>query len=394
MELRLYLDSDREQVIRLHEALARQADAGVNRGSDGDSWPDIELTCLAEGAEFWVGEENGVVAATGAICIKNPAVGEIKRLGVQPELQRRGHGGRLLSKLEERGRELGYRIVCAETSEHLSSAQQLFASRGYEVFDRQTKGGVSTVMYGKWITDPPPEPTPEETAKFEADWEVHNRVQDFTKQLFQEGCTPEQAMERVLESDLFAEWRAEQRSFLVGYDEIELYRDLEASVRIEAHIDRIEERAAAYFDCLPDTAPASDGSEEADPVFIYLHVRVTPTQLAYELASFSRKLGLSKPVPYNALLGLMNGTYFNIDPDDLERMNGQRERAGEWMQAFVNAYRDGSAAVRDDGGRTGGEEGERNDERPVGGSAGSGGDGGAGGPDGSDPQPGGQPGRG
>lgn len=343
-------------MIRLHEALARQADAGVDFGSDGDSWPDIELTCFSEGAEFWVGEENGAVVATGAICIKNSAVGEIKRLGVQPVLQRQEYGVCLLSKLEERGRELGYRIVCAETLERPSAAQELFASRGYEVFDRRTNGGVSTVMYGKWITDPPPEPTPEETAKFEADWAIHNRVLDFAKQLLQEGYPPEQAMERVLESDTYAEWCMEERAFGVEYDRIGLYRDLEASIRIDAHIGWIEEMASDYFGCLPDKAPIPDGNETSDPVLIHLNVKVTPTQLAYELASFSRELGLGKPVPYRALLGLMNGTYFEMDPDDLERMNGQRDCAAEWMQTFVDTYGDGSGTVRTCGEQSGGEE--------------------------------------
>ena len=57
---------------------------------------------------------------------------EIKRMYVLPEFRGRGLSGRLLAALEERGRELGYRVARLDTGSRQPAAKHLYDSTGYE----------------------------------------------------------------------------------------------------------------------------------------------------------------------------------------------------------------------------------------------------------------------
>jgi GNAT superfamily N-acetyltransferase len=56
---------------------------------------------------------------------------EVKRMYVRPEHRRRGHARRLLERLEEAARELGYTRVRLDTGPLQPEAAALYASAGY-----------------------------------------------------------------------------------------------------------------------------------------------------------------------------------------------------------------------------------------------------------------------
>jgi GNAT superfamily N-acetyltransferase len=56
---------------------------------------------------------------------------EIKRLYVRPEVRRRGVAARLLAALEQRARELGYRVVRLDTGPRQPHSRRLFLAAGY-----------------------------------------------------------------------------------------------------------------------------------------------------------------------------------------------------------------------------------------------------------------------
>jgi GNAT superfamily N-acetyltransferase len=55
----------------------------------------------------------------------------LKRMWIAPNVRGRGLAKRLLRALENKARELGYRIVRLETNKALGEAQQLYRSSGY-----------------------------------------------------------------------------------------------------------------------------------------------------------------------------------------------------------------------------------------------------------------------
>ncbi|WP_158301927.1 GNAT family N-acetyltransferase [Paenibacillus mesophilus] len=351
MELRPYRQSDHEQVVSLHELSPRDAGDHQGAGQPDDDLRDIAAAYTADGGEFWVGEIDGRIAATGAFRQTPSETAEITRLRVAPEYRGRGYGGLMLDKLEERAKELGYELLHLESPEGEEAARKLFDRAGYSMHERRVVDGDVRLMYLKWLAPPEAakEMTPEEEAAFYADWDVSQEVTEYAKKLLREGATPEQAMERVLASELYAVWCGKKRCFAVGYDSLELYEDLHSSVRSDQYIGSIEEKAAAHFDAAAATtsepAPVSDAPEESDePVFAEMGMRIKPSRLAVEMAAFSRAVGLSRPIRYIHFLALFSGaTIVGMEQEELDRLVANKDLAVELAQAFADLYGDDTA---------------------------------------------------
>lgn len=349
MELRPYRQSDHEQVASLHELSPREAGDHQGDGQLDDDLRDIAAAYTADGGEFWVGEIDGTIAATGAFRQTPSETAEITRLRVASGYRGRGFGRLMLDKLEERAKELGYVLLHLETPEGEEAARKLFDRAGYSMHERRVVDGNVRLMYLKWLVPPEAakEMTPEEEAAFYADWDVSQEVTEYAKKLLREGATPEQAMERVLASELYAVWRGKERCFIAEYDSLEMYVDLHSSVLSDQRIGHIEEKAAAHFDAAAasEPAPASDGPDESDePVFANMGMRIKPSRLAVEMAAFSRAVGLSRPIRYVHFIALFSGaTIIGMDEDELDRLVANKELAVELAQAFADLYGDDTA---------------------------------------------------
>lgn len=81
--------------------------------------------------DFLVVSCGGLPRGCGAVKTLEPGVGEIKRMWLHPELRGRGVGRLLLEALEQRSRELGFRVLRLDTSSHLGEAIALYRSSGY-----------------------------------------------------------------------------------------------------------------------------------------------------------------------------------------------------------------------------------------------------------------------
>ncbi|MEF3302681.1 GNAT family N-acetyltransferase [Paenibacillus sp. GYB003] len=344
MELRPYRQTDYDGVLKLDELALREAGANKDGGPRDDDLRDIEAAFAGSGGECWVGEEDGDIVAMGAFRPTSNDTAEIKRLRVAPALQRRGYGRRMLDKLEERAKARGCVLLHLDTTAEQTAARRLCESAGYSVHDRRVVDGGDRYMYAKWLGDPEAvkEMTPEEEAKFYADWDVSQQLTEYAKSLLREGATPEQAMEKVLGSELYADWTGTERCFRVEYEGIELYDDLLANVESEAYIANIERKAERFFESFAAEAKeeALDDADEADErIFAQNGIRVTPSRLAWEMARFSWAIGLAKPIRYLHFIALFSGaSIVDMEQDQVDVLVANKEKAIELAEAFAGTY--------------------------------------------------------
>jgi GNAT superfamily N-acetyltransferase len=354
MELRLYRQTDHEQVMKLHVLALEEAGAYKGDGQRDDDMRDMEAAYFADGGEFWIGEIEGQIVATGAFRRTPGDTAELKRMRVAPERQGLGFGKLMLNKLEERAKELGITLLHLETTEGQNAARKLYESAGYTMHERRVIDGNDCQMYVKWLVPPEPavEMTPEEEAAFYADWDVSQELTEYAKKLLREGASPERAMEEVLRSELYAAWSGKERCFNVEYDRLDMYEDLQSSVLSDRRIGHIEEQAAAHFDPEANSASVTDleAPDEADePVFAEMEIRIKPSRLALEMARFSRAVGLGKPIRYIHFLALFSGaTIVDMEQEELDRLVANKQKAIELAEAFAERYGDSAAAAEDE----------------------------------------------
>ena len=75
--------------------------------------------------------------------------GEIKRMRVHPDHQRRGLGQAILDRLEESAMELGLRELVLDTTTSQTAAQAFYRKNGYDETGRKREGRFELVFYRK-----------------------------------------------------------------------------------------------------------------------------------------------------------------------------------------------------------------------------------------------------
>ena len=171
---------DAQRLRELNEVALRQVDAyaedAVEEGMDEDL-EDIEANYVEAGGDFFVAETvddgdastdsttdrrivgMGALEPVGAGTFQadrivhdgdGPAA-EITRMRVAPDHQRRGIGTRLVERLEERARELGYEVLVLDTTARQTGAQRLYESFGYEQRDSVEWREYEVLLYKKTL---------------------------------------------------------------------------------------------------------------------------------------------------------------------------------------------------------------------------------------------------
>ncbi|MEV5711334.1 GNAT family N-acetyltransferase [Actinoallomurus sp. NPDC052274] len=157
LRLRRYTARDHEAAFTLHqECLFR---VGVRPG-DGvyydDDFARIEEIYLRDRGEFLVGEVRGEMAALGGLRRVDAVTAEMVRLRVRPDLQGRGYGALLVTVLQQRAAELGYRVLRADTTVRQRAALALYRTFEWREVDRKVTGGTVTVYLEKHLDDGAP----------------------------------------------------------------------------------------------------------------------------------------------------------------------------------------------------------------------------------------------
>ena len=149
MKFRRYRASDHDAVWDLHNVALNEVGAHAGNGPWDDDLHRIEAEYPDAGGEFYVGTIDGRIVTMGALKRLTDTKAEICRMRVHPDLQRRGLGTRILSKLEERARELGFRTLTLETTAGQVAAIRMYAKAGYEEVARGRKLGFEVMAFEK-----------------------------------------------------------------------------------------------------------------------------------------------------------------------------------------------------------------------------------------------------
>ncbi|GAA2146318.1 GNAT family N-acetyltransferase [Actinomadura napierensis] len=169
LRLRRYRATDHATVLALHrEGLAQvglRPGDGVYYDHDFFRMEDIYLR---NDGEFLVGEVDGRIVAMGGLRRADLVPGgsarafggyapgapvldavEMVRLRVRPSVQRRGYGTAVVSALEERAVEYGYRILRGDTTELQAPALALYRKFGWRETRREVIGGIVNIYIEK-----------------------------------------------------------------------------------------------------------------------------------------------------------------------------------------------------------------------------------------------------
>lgn len=137
---------------RLHDEALYDAGAHLGEGPWDEDLNNIEEEYLHDGGEFLVGEMDGKVIAMGALKRASGEQAELKRMRVDPAVQRRGLGQQILEELEERAREIGCSALYLDTAAHQTAARSLYAANGYAETGRGRIGPFDCVFYEKELS--------------------------------------------------------------------------------------------------------------------------------------------------------------------------------------------------------------------------------------------------
>lgn len=136
LRIRNYKTSDKTEVLALHKLALQSTGAWIDSGRWDEDLDHIGEVYLKGGA-FLIGEAGGRIVAMGALRRVSYGTGEIKRMRVHPDFQRKGYGQLLLTLLEERAKELGFKKLILDTTMKQTGSQVLYLKNGYTEVRRE-----------------------------------------------------------------------------------------------------------------------------------------------------------------------------------------------------------------------------------------------------------------
>ena len=134
--VRDYRPGDDETIWRtISSALAPYGLSIDPTGTDADL-DDITATYLLPGGRFRILELRGEVSGCYGLKVEEPAVVELRKMYLRPELKGQGLGKLLLQDALAIARRLGARSIVLETNSRLIEALALYRSAGFTPYDR------------------------------------------------------------------------------------------------------------------------------------------------------------------------------------------------------------------------------------------------------------------
>jgi ribosomal protein S18 acetylase RimI-like enzyme len=153
IRFRRYEPGDHDAVWSVFAACTRQL--GFTLGPWDDDMHNVVAVYNERGGEFIVGEHEGEIVAFAGLRWHSADRAEIRRVGVRPDMQRRGFARTMMQELEDRARGLGFSYLYLDTSISQIAAQKLYQACGYREVGHVDKSGVDCIVYYKQLISTP-----------------------------------------------------------------------------------------------------------------------------------------------------------------------------------------------------------------------------------------------
>jgi ribosomal protein S18 acetylase RimI-like enzyme len=150
--VREWCESDSDDVWRLHHLGNEQT--GWHGSTDHIAFDDlreIRSHYFDGGGTFLIAETDARVVGMGGLDLKADRVGEVRRMRVDPEFQRRGIASALLARLEEYAVRAGMAKLVLDTLVTNAPAQLLYAAHGYVVVGDVVVHGYDSLLMEKTL---------------------------------------------------------------------------------------------------------------------------------------------------------------------------------------------------------------------------------------------------
>lgn len=151
MDIRRYIDSDRDAVWQLHRLALEDAGAFGGHGPWDDDLHHIESVYLCNRGEFLVGMLEDRLIAMGAFRRIDDATAEVKRMRVHPDYQHQGCGQAIYDRLVTRAKQLGYKKLCLDTGVTMTAAQRFYLKNGYRQTGSTNLASFELLLFEKEI---------------------------------------------------------------------------------------------------------------------------------------------------------------------------------------------------------------------------------------------------
>ncbi|MGY0571699.1 GNAT family N-acetyltransferase [Bradyrhizobium sp. RDM12] len=147
--LRRFESGDSDGVSYLHRSASQDVGVCGPEGTWEDDLRNIEQVYIGSGGDFVVAHIGPRLAAMGGLKPFDDDVAELKRMRVDPILQRRGLGRTVLRELESRAVALGFKWIMLDTTTIQIGAQRLYESAGYVRRREGMLHGYAVIFYEK-----------------------------------------------------------------------------------------------------------------------------------------------------------------------------------------------------------------------------------------------------
>lgn len=154
LSIRRYESRDRAALVALNHTVLVAAGIDLGDGPTDAGVRDIESEYINSGGEFLVGEYEGRMVAMGGIQKTGPETAKVRRMRVDPDLQRHGFGTAILIRLQNRALELGFKRLWLDTNVNFESALKFYARHGYRQTHEEGTGDDKHIYFEKVLTPP------------------------------------------------------------------------------------------------------------------------------------------------------------------------------------------------------------------------------------------------
>jgi ribosomal protein S18 acetylase RimI-like enzyme len=145
--------ADGPELRRLYRAAMRAEGTDPADVPDTDDLADVGAAYVDPGGEFLVVESEGHIVAMGGLAVDGEDLadgeGELFRIGVDTDHQRRGYGSAILAGLEDAARERGLDRIVLTTARRQAAATEFYPAHGYERVGRERQGEYRLVRFAK-----------------------------------------------------------------------------------------------------------------------------------------------------------------------------------------------------------------------------------------------------